>query len=512
MYRVSVDNQFPYRVYGSAQDNWEVLSVPSRSGHYGMRLQLQHWDGVGGMEGGVAVIRPDNPDIVYAGSTSGAITRYDRSTGQIRPIKAYPEVGGLPAKHLRYRFQRTAPIVLSPHDPNVLYHASHVVHRSMNEGQSWEVISPDLTTGDPERINTWGGPITREVTSEEVYCTIFALAESKHLPGVLWAGTDDGLVHLSRDAGENWKNITPADMPDSGTVNILEVSPHAAGRAFISVLRYRLDDFRPYVFRTDDFGESWELLTDGTNGIPADQFVRVVREDPDRKGLLYAGTEYGVFVSFDDGAHWQSLQLNFPVAPVTDLVVHEKDLVLSTKGRSFWILDDLSPLHQLTDEVAASSAHLFAPRAIHRVRTAEEEAVDEYVGGWRSVANPRDLYGGARITRDPPGHGLPERRHDLHLVRGGSRRQSDPRDPRRRGGSRPPLLQSGRSAGSFGDRAAGGALLQGSEHLLPGRAEPFRLGCEARLGVRRLAARAARGAGRLSGARFDGRLERNPAH
>ena len=277
----------------------------------------------------------------------------------------------------------------------------------MNEGQSWEVISPDLTTGDPERINTWGGPITREVSSEEVYCTIFALAESKHLPGVLWAGTDDGLVHLSRDGGENWKNITPTGMPDSGTVNILEVSPHAAGRAFISVVRFRLDDFRPYVFRTDDFGESWELLTDGTNGIPADQFVRVVREDPDRKGLLYAGTEYGVFVSFDDGAHWQSLQLNFPVAPVTDLVVHEKDLVLSTKGRSFWILDDLSPLHQLTDEVAASGAHLFAPRAIHRVRTAEEEAVDEYVGGWRSVANPRDLYGGARITRDRQGTDSP---------------------------------------------------------------------------------------------------------
>ncbi|MDE2971424.1 MAG: glycosyl hydrolase, partial [Acidobacteriota bacterium] len=234
-----------------------------------------------------------------------------------------------------------------------------------------------------------------------------ALAESKHLPGVLWAGTDDGLVHISRDSGENWTNITPPEMPDSGTVNILEVSPHTAGRAFISVVRFRLDDFRPYVFRTDDFGENWTLLTDGTNGIPDDQWVRVVREDPDRKGLLYAGTEYGVFVSFDDGAHWQSLQLNFPVAPVTDLVVHEKDLVLSTKGRSFWILDDLSPLHQLTDEVAGSAAHLFAPRDIHRVRTAEEEAVDEYVGGWRSVANPRDLYGGARITRDRQGTDSP---------------------------------------------------------------------------------------------------------
>ena len=313
----------------------------------------------------------------------------------------------------------------------------------MNEGQSWEVISPDLTTGDPERINTWGGPITREVTSEEVYCTIFALAESKHLPGVLWAGTDDGLVHLSRDGGENWKNITPADMPDSGTVNILEVSPHTAGRAFISVVRFRLDDFRPYVFRTDDFGESWELLTDGTNGIPADQFVRVVREDPDRKGLLYAGTEYGVFVSFDDGAHWQSLQLNFPVAPVTDLVVHEKDLVLSTKGRSFWILDDLTPLHQLTDEVAASAAHLFAPRdgppGAYRRRGSGGRVRGRLAVGRESPGSLR----GRPHHPGPAGDRLPERGDDLHLVRGGPGGRSDPRDPRQRRGSRPPILQSG---------------------------------------------------------------------
>ena len=325
----------------------------------------------------------------------------------------------MPAKHLRYRFQRTAPIVLSPHDPNVLYHASHVVHRSTNEGQTWEIISPDLTTGDPERMNTWGGPITREVTSEEVYCTIFALAESKHIPGVLWAGTDDGLVHISRDGGENWKDITPPDMPDSGTVNILEVSPHTAGRAFISVVRFRLDDFRPYVFRTDDFGESWTLLTDGTNGIPDDQWVRVVREDPDRKGLLYAGTEYGVFVSFDDGAHWQSLQLNFPVAPVTDLVVHEQDLVLSTKGRSFWILDDLSPLHQLTDEVAAIGG---APlRASGR-----PPGADRGRGGGGRVRG-RLAVGGQptgplRRRADHPGPAgdrLSERHHHLHLVRRG---------------------------------------------------------------------------------------------
>ena len=408
MYRVDVDNQFPYRVYGSQQDTWEVLSVPSRSGNFGKRLQLQHWDGVGGMEGGVAVARPDNPNIVYAGSTSGAITRYDRATGQIRPIKAYPEVGGMPAKHLRYRFQRTAPVELSPHDPNVLYHASNYVHRTTNEGQSWEVISPDLTRNDAERLGTFGGPITREVSSEEVYCTIFAFAESPHQKGLLWVGTDDGLVQVSRDGGANWKNVTPDDMPEWATVNILELSPHDAGRVFLAVQRYRMDDHKPYIFRTDDFGESWKLLTDGTNGIPADHFVRVVREDPDRKGLLYAGTEFGMYVSFDDGAHWQSLQLNLPVTPVTDLVVHEKDLVLSTQGRSFWILDDVTPLHQITDDVARAPAYLFEPRAAYRVQSAQEEADDPYVGGADYVTNPRDLYGGARIERHRQGTDAPE--------------------------------------------------------------------------------------------------------
>ena len=408
MYRVDVDNQFPYRVYGSQQDTYEVLSVPSRTGHFGMRLQLQHWDGVGGMEGGVAVIRPDNPNIVYSGSTSGQITRYDRATGQIRPIKAYPEMGGMPAKHLRYRFQRTAPIELSPHDPNVLYHASNYIHRTTDEGQTWEVISPDLTRNDAERLGTYGGPITREVTSEEIYCTIFAFAESPHRQGLLWVGTDDGLVQVSHDGGTNWKDVTPEDMPEWATVNILELSPHEAGRVFLAVQRYRMDDFKPYIFRTDDFGETWKLLTDGTNGIPANHFVRVVREDPNRKGLLYAGTEFGMYVSFDDGAHWQSLQLNFPVTPVTDLVVHEKDLVLSTQGRSFWILDDITPLHQITEKVARAQAYLFEPRPTYRVQSAEEEANDSYVGGSDYVTNPRDVYGGARIERHRQGTDAPD--------------------------------------------------------------------------------------------------------
>ncbi len=241
-----------------------------------------------------------------------------------------------------------------------------MIHRSRDQGQSWEVISPDLTTNDPETQDYAGGPISHDSTGVEVYNTVFAFAESPHQAGVLWAGSDDGKVHISRDNGANWKDITPADMPKGGTVNVIDLSAHGPGRAFIAVYRYREDDFHPYIFRTNDYGESWDLLTNGNNGIPATNFTRAVREDPDRKGLLYAGTEFGMYVSFDDGAHWQRFQNNLPVTPVTDLRVHRKDLVVSTQGRAFWVLDDISPLHQITDEVQKADAWLFEPRVAHR--------------------------------------------------------------------------------------------------------------------------------------------------
>jgi hypothetical protein len=234
-----------------------------------------------------------------------------------------------------------------------------------------------------------------------VYCTIFALEESRTEPGVLWAGSDDGLVHVTRNGGTSWENVTPKQMPQWGTVNTIDLSAKYPGRALIAVHRYRLDDFKPYIFRTDDYGKTWQLLTDGTNGIPPKHFVRVAREDPDRKGLLYAGTEFGMYVSFDDGKHWQSFQLNFPVTPVTDLKVHQKDLVLSTQGRSFWILDDLTPLHQLSETVARAGAHLFQPRAAYRVRTSEEED-----GGLGTA--PRDLIGGVRVDRERIGTDAPD--------------------------------------------------------------------------------------------------------
>ncbi len=365
-YRVTVDNQFPYRVYGAQQDN-STISVPSSSP--GGITPQQHWYAVGGGESGHIAVDPRNPDLIYAGTYIGQITRLDRAVGHQRNVTAYPQMhDGTAPRDIRYRFQWNAPILISPHNPDVLYHTSQYVHRSTDGGQSWETISPDLTTDNDAYHDIPGGPIQHDHTGVELYTTIFAFAESPHTPGELWAGSDDGRVHLSRDNGASWDDITPPTMPAEGTVNTMELSPHTPGRAFLAVYKYRESDFRPYLFRTDDYGQSWVLLTDGTNGIPEGHFTRVIREDPDRRGLLYAGTEFGLYVSFDDGAHWQPFQNNLPITPITDLVVHQQDLVVATQGRSFWVMDDLTPLHQLADTVAAADVHLFAPRPAFRTQ------------------------------------------------------------------------------------------------------------------------------------------------
>ena len=361
-YRVAVDNQFPYRVYGPQQDN-SSISVSNRVAR---RRVVPDMYPVGGGEQGHVWVHPTNANIVYAGEYEGQITRYDHQTGDLRDIETYPQLAeGLPAEALKYRFQMNAPIRVSPHDPYTLYHTSQYVHRSTNEGQSWEIISPDLTTNDKSKQGPSGGPITRDHTGPETYCTIFAFEESPHQAGLFWAGTDDGLAHLSRDGGATWTNITPEGMPEWGTVNMIELSPHDPGRVFLAVHRYRLDDFTPYIYRTDDYGKSWTLLTNGANGIPAKHFVRVVREDPFRKGLLYAGTEFGMYVSFNDGESWQSLQLNLPIVQIADMVIKEQDLVVATHGRSFWILDDITPLHQINEEVS-KSAYLFESKDGYR--------------------------------------------------------------------------------------------------------------------------------------------------
>ena len=365
MYRLTVDDRFPYHVYGCQQDN-SCVAVPSRTDSGG--IARQDWYVIGGCESGHVAVDPRDASVTYSGCYGGQVDRYDHRTGQERQIMAYPQLAvGQKAEDLRYRFQWNAPIRLSPHDPEVLYHASQFVHRSTDRGQSWQTISPDLSRNDVSKQGYAGGDITWDNTGVEVYGTVFAFEESPLTPGLLWAGTDDGRVHLSRDHGESWNEITPRDMPEWGQVNMIELSAHDAGRAYLAVTRYRMDDFLPYVFRTDDYGESWSLLTDGANGIPESHFVRVVREDPSWRGLLFAGTEFGLYVSFDDGAAWQPLQLNLPVSPITDLAAKHGDLVVATQGRSFWILDDVGALRELQAGAPEGPAHLFQPRAAYRV-------------------------------------------------------------------------------------------------------------------------------------------------
>ena len=378
-YRVIVDDQFPYRVYGAQQDN-STVSIASRTASGG--ITIQNWYPVGGGESGHIAVDPGDTNIVYAGSYGGTITRYDHRTGYRRNILDYPQLQlGQAPRDMKYRFQWNAPIRISSHDPKVLFHASNVVHKSTNEGQSWEVISPDLTRNDKEKQDYSGGPLTWDNTGVEVYGTVFALEESSHQAGLLWVGTDDGLVQLSRDGGTNWTDITPEAMPEWSQVNMLELSAFSPGRAFVAVTRYKMDDFRPYIFRTNDFGATWELLTNGRNGIPSNHFVRVVREDPGRPGLLYAGTEFGMYVSFNDGQTWQSLQLNLPVTPITDMQVKDGDLVVATQGRSFWILDDLTTLQQLTNEMADAETVLFSLRDAYRMgragRTRDRSGIGE---------------------------------------------------------------------------------------------------------------------------------------
>ena len=364
MYRVSTDNAFPYRLLGGQQDN-STVRIRSRS-FSGSAIGTRDWEPTAGGESGHVVARPDNPDIVYGGSYGGFLTRVDHDTGEVRAVNVWPDNPmGWGARELRYRFQWNFPIFFSPHDPDVLYAAANVLFRSTDEGQSWRAISPDLTRDDETKQGPSGGPITKDNTSIEYYATIFAALESPLQEGVLWTGSDDGVIHLSQDGGRGWENVTPRGFPEWLQINSIEAHPFEPGGLYLAGTRYKLDDFRPYLYKTTDWGETWTKITDG---IPEDHFTRVIRADPDRRGLLYAGTERGVYVSFDDGASWQSLQLELPIVPITDLAVKEKDLVAATQGRGFWILDDLSPLHQLDVEIAAAPAHLFRPRATHRLR------------------------------------------------------------------------------------------------------------------------------------------------
>ncbi len=361
-YRVTTDNHFPYRIYVAQQDN-STLRIPHRT--LGGSIGTDDWEGTAGCECGFIAVDPSNDDIVYGGCYDGIIERQDHKTGFNRSVNIWPNNPmGHGVKDMKYRFQWNFPIFFSPHDPKKLYTASNHLHMTTNEGQSWEVISPDLTRNDPAKQESSGGPITKDNTSVEYYCTIFAAAESPRVPGLLWSGSDDGLVHVSRDGGKNWEKVTPPNMPEWIMINSLEPSPFEDGGCYVAATNYKNGDYQPYLYKTSDFGKTWVKII---NGIDTQHFTRVVRADPKRRGLLYAGTETGMYLSFDDGANWQPMQLNLPIVPITDLAVKNDNLIAATQGRSLWIIDDLTVLHQQVDDLAKKNFHLYRPKDAYRM-------------------------------------------------------------------------------------------------------------------------------------------------
>ena len=377
-YHVNVDTSVPYRVHGAMQD-LGTSSTPSNS-LSGSGITRGDWFSVGGGEAGHTASDPSDPNIVYAGEYLGYISRYDHRTRQARHIGAWPEnPSGHGGEHLRYRFQWTAPIATSPHDPKVVYHAGNVLFRTADGGQTWSVISPDLTTNDTSKQQWAGGPITGDNTGVETFCTIFAVAESPRQQGLIWAGSDDGLVHLTRDGGKSWTNLTKnvPGLPAFATVSLIEPSPFEAGTAYLVVDNHRQDDMTPYIWRTTNFGQSWTSLA---AGLPQDVYLHAVREDPEKQGQLYLGTERGVMFSQDAGRTWRALKLNLPTVAVHDLRVKDDDLVVGTNGRSIWIFDDLTPVREWSPRVASEAAHLFAP--VDTIR-------------WRYHGGPREKNSGA---------------------------------------------------------------------------------------------------------------------
>jgi photosystem II stability/assembly factor-like uncharacterized protein len=368
-YHVIVDNQFPYHIYGAQQDNTSV-GIASATTHFG--IGRTDWDPVGGCESGYIAPYPRDPNVVYAGCYDGSITEFNKQLETEREMNAWPlNPMGHGDVDLKYRFQWTAPIVISPHDPNVIYHGAQMILKTSDRGYHWQEISPDLTRNDKRTEQSSGGPITQDNTSAEYYATVFTIAESPVQAGAIWAGSDDGLVHVTTDGGKNWANVTPKDLPDTGNgpvlhysrISLIETGHFNAGTAYVAVDRHESDDWAPYAFKTTDFGKSWKRV----NGdLPSTATVRAVREDPKREGLLYAATEIGVYVSFDDGAHWRSLQRNLPMSSMRDLAVTDRDLVVATHGRAFWVLDDITPLREYQAAQASADVDLYKPSTAYR--------------------------------------------------------------------------------------------------------------------------------------------------
>jgi photosystem II stability/assembly factor-like uncharacterized protein len=380
-YHVIADNATPYRVYGAQQDSGTV-AIASRSDDGA--ITHSDWYDVGGGEAGYIAPYPPDPNIVYAADYQGNITRYDRHIGQVKAITEEPDLSDAHgAANLEHRFQWTAPVLISPHDPNTLYHGGEVLFKTTDGGVHWQAISPDLTRNDKSKQKVSGGDITLDDSGTEYYDTIFALAESPLTKGLLWVGTDDGLIQLTKDEGKTWTNITPKDMPEWSRISQIDPSPFDPATAYVAVDRHQFDDLHPYIYKTSDYGKTWTKLG---QGIPDNTFVRVVREDPKKRGLLYAGTETGVFVSFDDGKNWRSLRLNLPTTPVHDLAIKENDLLVATHGRAFWILDDVSPLRQYSEEIQQKQLFLYTPATAYRIQAGASSF--EHASSKRAGQNP----------------------------------------------------------------------------------------------------------------------------
>ena len=383
-YRVTTDNHFPYRIYGAQQDNSTVRISHRTDGRF---ISERDWESTAGGESAHITVDPTNNDIVYGGSYGGLLTRFDHKSKERRAINIWPDNPmGHGAEDFKYRFQWNFPLFFSPNNPKKLYAASNHLHVTYNEGQSWEIISPDLTRNEPETLMSSGGPITKDNTGVEYYATIFAATESPFEKDLIWTGSDDGLIHVSKNGGKNWQNVTPKIMPEWMMINCIEIDPFTNGGAYIVGTKYKTGDYKPYIYKTENYGKTWKLLV---NGIGNEDFTRALRADPKRKGLLYAGTERGMYISFNDGITWQQFQLNLPIVPITDLAVKNDNLIAATQGRSFWLIDDVTPLHQINNDLINDDFFLFKPMDSYRLNGGR---------GTNSKTQGQNHYGGVAVN------------------------------------------------------------------------------------------------------------------
>ncbi|WP_411893884.1 VPS10 domain-containing protein [Winogradskyella sp. A2] len=388
-YRVTTDNAFPYRIYVAQQDN-STIRIPHRTD--GRAITEDDWESTAGGESAHIAVDPEDNDIIYGGSYGGYLTRVNHKRGTTRAINVWPDNPmGSGAEGMKYRFQWNFPIIFSKHNPNRLYTFSQHVHVTENEGQSWEIISPDLTRNDPEKLKSSGGPITQDNTAVEYYCTIFVAQESPLKEGLLWVGSDDGLIHVTQDGGKNWNNVTPKGMPEWMMINSIEPSVFDEGTCYVAGTKYKTGDFAPYLYKTTDYGKTWKKIT---NGINEEHFTRVLREDPKQKGLLYAGTETGMYISFNDGKDWKPFQLNLPIVPITDLTIKDNNLIVATQGRSLWVIDDLTVIHQLYNADTNKNL-LFKPKDTYRMsggsRKGSKTTGTNHPNGVMTYFNLKDL-------------------------------------------------------------------------------------------------------------------------